>query len=330
MQYIKLGSTDLRVSRIAFGCMSTVPNPTYDGVEDDQGIATIRASLDHGINFFDTAPAYGNGASEDLLGRALEGVRDQAVIADKISSQTLSAQEVREECEKSLKLLRTDRIDLYQIHWPRRQVPLDETLKAMEELVKSGKVRALGVCNFGELDLKDALDVGPTLATNQIVYSLLSRAVEYEVADTCDRHDIGMLCYSPIAQGLLAGKYHSADEVPDERARTRMFSKDRPQSRHDEAGCEAQAFEAIAKIRKISERLGHSMADVSLAWLLHQKAVACVLAGASRQDQVARNAAAADIQLSAQDLADLDAATRDVKDAMGPTIDMWATPARTR
>ena len=330
MQYIKLGSTDLRVSRIAFGCMSTVANPTYDGVEDAKGIATIRASLDHGINFFDTAPAYGDGASEDLLGRALEDVRDQVVIADKISSQTLSANEVREECEKSLKLLRTDYIDLYQIHWPRREVPLDETLKAMEELVKSGKVRALGVCNFGELDMKDALAVGPTLATNQIVYSLLSRAVEFEVADICDQHDVGMLCYSPIAQGLLAGKYHSADEVPDERARTRMFSKDRPQSRHNEPGCEDEAFRAIAAVRKVSERLGQSMADVSLAWLLHQKAVACVLAGASREEQVARNAAAADITLSAEDLAELDAATRPVKEAMGPSIDMWATPARTR
>lgn len=330
MQYVQLGQTDIRVSRIAFGCMSTVPNPTYDGVEDAKGIATIRASLDHGINFFDTAPAYGDGASEELLGRALEDVRDQVIIADKVSSQTLSADEVVSECEKSLKLLRTDYIDLYQIHWPRRKVPLEETLSAMDRLLQSGKARSLGVCNFGTQDLTEAFGIGKPLVSNQIVYSLLSRAPEYEVADLCVEHDMGLLCYSPIAQGLLTGKYSSADEVPDERARTRMFSKDRPQSRHDEPGCEEQGFEAIAAIRKVSERLGHSMVNVSLAWLLHQKGVACVLAGASREEQVASNAAAANIKLSADDLAELDRVTQPVKEAMGPSLDMWATPSRIR
>ncbi len=328
MQYVQLGQTDIKVSKIAFGCMSTVANPTYDGLEDAEGIATIRSALDHGINFIDTAPAYGNGASEELLGRAIEDVRDQVVIANKISSQVMSAEEVVSECEKSLKLLRTDFIDLYQIHWPRRQVPLEETLKAMHDLHKQGKVRALGVCNFGINDLTEAIGTGVPLVTNQIAYSLLSRAVEFEVEALCKEHGIGFLCYSPLAQALLAGKYESADAVPPERARTRMFSKDRPQSRHDEAGCEDEVFTAIAAIRKVSDRVGRSMADVSLAWLMHKDSVASVLVGASRPDQVARNAASADVKLSAEDIAELDAVTEPVKHAMGKSLDMWATPSR--
>ncbi len=330
MQTIELGSSGLHVSRVAFGCMSTVANPTYDGVADGQAVAAIHAALDHGINFFDTAPAYGDGASEELLGRALKGRRGDAVIADKISSQKLDAEEVRTECEKSLKRLQIETIDLYQIHWPRGVVPIDETLGAMEKLVSDGKVRALGVCNFGVEQLGGAFQTSSPLVSNQVVYSLLSRAVEMDVAPVCQEHGMGLLCYSPIAQGLLAGSYADADAVPDERARTRHFSKDRPQSRHDEPGCEAETFEALAGVRKVAERLERSMADVSLAWLLHQPGVACVLAGASRPDQVTRNAGAADLALSDSDLAELDVATGRVKEAMGPSLDMWATPSRIR
>jgi len=330
MQYVQLGKTDMKVSRIALGCMSTVANPTYGGMEDDQGIAAIRAAIDLGINFIDTAPGYGNGASEELLGRALEGgYREKAIIADKVNTETLCADDVFAECEKSLKLLRTDYIDLYQIHWPKNVVPIEETLGAMQDLVKQGKVRALGVCNFGPIDLAEALGVCD-LVTNQIAYSLLARAVEFEVSEVCVQNDMGLLCYSPLAQALLAGKFDDADQVPDERARTRLFSCERPQARHTEAGCEAEAFAAIAAIRKVSERVGCSMADVSLAWLLAQPAVACVLAGASRVDQVQRNAAASDVELSAADLDELDQATRQVKTILGPNMDPWVSESRIR
>ncbi len=329
MQMIELGNTGISVSKIAFGCMSTVANPTYDGIEDEAGIATIRSALDHGINFFDTAPGYGNGASEELLGRALEDVRDQVIIADKVNTAELTAEDVKRECEKSLKLLRTDYIDLYQIHWPKNVVPIQETLGAMLELKKEGKVRALGVCNYGPIDFAEALGV-TELATNQVAYSLLGRAVEFEVQDMCVKHNVGILCYSPIAQGLLTGRFKSADEVPDERARTRVFSNDRPQARHGESGCEAQAFAAIEKVRVVSERIGKPMVQVALAWLLHQPAVASVLAGASRVEQVASNAAAAEIALSETDLAELNAATAEVKEVMGPNMDPWQSTSRIR
>ena len=331
MQYVQLGNTDMQVSRIAFGCMSTVANPTYDGMEDREAVDAIRAAIDLGMNFIDTAPGYGNGASEELLGRALEGgYRDKAIVADKVNTPTLSADDVYAECEKSLKLLRTDRIDLYQIHWPKNVVPIQETLGAMQDLVKQGKVRALGVCNFGPIDLAEALEVCDDLVTNQISYSLLHRAVEFEVSQMCVDHGLGMLCYSPLAQALLAGKFDNADQVPDERARTRLFSQDRPQARHTEAGCETEAFAAVAEVRRVAERVGRSMADVSLAWLLQKPGVACVLVGASRVSQVERNAKAIETVLSPEDVAELDRVTEPVMQLLGANMDPWVTESRIR
>src|SRR5262249_19670538 len=150
-----------------------------------------------------------------------------------------------------------------------------------QKLVKSGKVRVLGVCNFGPGDLSDALRA-QRIESNQLVYSLLSRAVEYDVRPMCVENGIGLLCYSPLAQGLLTGRFGSADEVPRERARTRHFAGTRPQARHGESGCEVETFKAIDEIRQICEEIDRPMSDVALAWLLHQPAVASVLAGASK------------------------------------------------
>ncbi|MEQ9454694.1 MAG: aldo/keto reductase [Phycisphaeraceae bacterium] len=330
MDRIRLGQTDLEVSRIAFGSMSIVENPTYPGVAEQQAIDSIHAAIDAGINFFDTAPGYGNGAAEVVLGRALAGgLREKVIVADKVNTPTLSASDVESEFTKALERLNTDYIDLYQIHWPKGVVPIEETLRAMEDLVTSGKARALGVCNFGPADLTEALGVS-SLVSNQICYSLLARAPEFEVVEVMKKARMGMLCYSPVAQGLLAGKYRSADEVPDERARTRLFSSDRPQARHTEPGCEAEAFEAIAGVRAIAERVGHSMTDVSIAWLLAQPTVASVLVGASSPDQVKKNAAAVEVKLSQADLDELSRLTEPVKQALGANMDPWESMSRIR
>ncbi|HEY7088026.1 MAG TPA: aldo/keto reductase [Tepidisphaeraceae bacterium] len=327
MNFRTIGRTQIKVSPIAMGCMSLCSNATYDDIPVDQAVATVHAAIDAGINFFDNAPMYGDGEAERRLGVALEGRRDKVVIADKIGSPNLSAQEVKDECEKSLKLLRTDYIDLYQIHWPRRKVPLDETLTAMEKLVSGGKVRALGVCNFGPLDLGEAL-AKHRLETNQVAYNLLFRAVEHEVRDICvDRH-IGLLCYSPMAQGLLTGRFKSADEVPELRQRTRHFAKTRPQARHGENGCEAETFHAIQKLKHICTRIGHEMSDVAMAWLLHQPGVLGVLAGASKPEQIKKNVAAASIKLSPETLDELDIATRPVKQMLGANLDPWQSVSR--
>lgn len=329
MQYTRLSGLDTEVSRIAFGCMSTVGSQTYPGLAEREAVDTIRAALDAGINFFDTARAYGEGESEAQLGRALGADRQRVVVASKPIAGDLSSGEIERECELSLERLGSDYIDLYQIHWPKRAVPMQETARAMERLVEQGKVRAIGVCNFGPLDLREWLDLAPC-ATDQVAYSLLSRGAESGLLELCVERGVGVLCYSPLAQGMLAGRYASADDVPSGKARTRHFSGDRPEARHGEPGLERETFDAVAAVRGVAERLGEPMADVSLAWLLARPGVSAVLVGASRPDQVHRNARAAAIELSAADIADLDAATAGVKAKMGPSIDMWAVPPRTR
>jgi len=330
MEYRTLGRSDVKVSSIALGCMSLCANPTYPEIPESQATATVHAALDAGINFFDNAPAYGDGEAERRLGNALKGNRrDKAVVATKISSNTLAADEVARECEASLSRLQMDHVELYQVHWPKRVVPIDETIGAMEKLQRDGKVGAVGVCNFGPLDLAELLETR-RVATNQMVYSLLARGIEFEVRDVCAERGIGLLCYSPLAQGLLTGRYASADDVPPERARTRHFATTRPQARHGESGCETETFTAIREIKRICDRIGHPMADVAVAWLLHQPGVTSVLAGASRPDQIVQSARAGSLKLSKDVLDELDVATRQVKQKMGANPDMWQGKAGSR
>jgi aryl-alcohol dehydrogenase-like predicted oxidoreductase len=331
MEKRPLGRSGIRVSSVALGCMSLCATQTYPEIPVAQAIATVDAALDAGINFFDNAPMYGDGEAERRLGAALarDGKRKRAIIGTKISSETLSAAEVTRESEASLRRLQTDYIDLYQIHWPRRVVPLDETLRAMEDLVKCGKVCAIGVCNFGPLDLAEALEKR-RVETNQLAYSLLARGVEFDVQPMCVERGIGLLCYSPLAQGLLTGRYQSADDVPDERARTRHFAGTRPQARHGQLGCEAETFRAIRAVRSISDELGVAIADVALAWLLQQPAVSSVLAGASRPEQVLENVRAASIRLDPVTTAKLQEATAPLKQQLGSNCDPWQAAGRIR
>jgi len=329
MKTCKLGQTDITVSVVALGCWAFAGGRVWGPQDEAESIATVRAALDAGVNFFDTAEGYGDGASEAVLGRALAGRRHEAVIATKVSRSHLSGDEVREACERSLRRLQTDTIDLYQVHWPSRTVPLDETMEALEKLREQGKVRAVGVCNSGVGDLSDLLKVGRT-ETNQLPYSLLWRAVEYQIRQKCVDERIGILCYSPLAQGLLTGKFGSPDEVPAGRARTRHFSKARPQVRHGEAGCEAETFAAIGKIRAMCDEMHRPMAQVALAWLLHQPGVTAVIAGARRPDQIRQTAQAADLELSPETLGELTGATEPLKRILGPNPDMWQSESRLR
>jgi aryl-alcohol dehydrogenase-like predicted oxidoreductase len=186
------------------------------------------------------------------------------------------------------------------------------------------------VCNFGPIDLGGVAGASRACATDQIAYNMLFRGCEFGLQKRCLDAGAGILCYSPLGQGMLAGRYATADDVPSGKARTRHFSTDRPEARHGEAGHETETFAAIASIGAIAERLGVPMGDLALAWLLHQPAVASVLVGASRPDQVERNVRAAEIELSPETLAELDRATSGIKDKLGDSLDMWQSPPRTR
>jgi aryl-alcohol dehydrogenase-like predicted oxidoreductase len=334
MRYRRLAGGRLPdVSVVALGTMSVAAGAMHDAVDARLAADTIRAALDAGINFFDTAPAYGDGESESRLGDALRDARaprGRLVIATKASGPTLSRDEILRDCDASLRRLRTDYIDVYQLHWRRNAVPLAESLDALASLRKDGKVREIGVCNFGPRDMADAWACGAEVVTDQVAYSLFSRGVEFGLASACEARGVGILCYSPLAQGLLTGKYQSADEMPPGRCRSRHFAGTRPMSRHGEAGCEAEVFKAVAEIRSTAAAAGCTVAELSLAWLLHQPAVVSVLGGASTPEQVVANARAAELQLDDDTIARLNRATARVKAHLGDNLDMWQGTAGSR
>jgi aryl-alcohol dehydrogenase-like predicted oxidoreductase len=321
MQYCKLGRTDLEVSTVCCGTMAMSSRGTFGEQDDEASVRTVHAALEAGINFFDTAEGYGPGHSEEVLGRALEGRRDEVVIATKVGRNNLPERALFAACEKSLRRLRTDRIDLYQVHWANHGIPFSETAAALERLRERGKIRHWGVSNFGKLDMTEALDAGVGRPeVDQLPYSLLWRVVEHEISPICAENGVSIICYSPMAQGLLTGKFADASEVPTERARARYC-----------VGSYAElAFGVIRELRAVSEEIGQPMADVALAWLLAQKGVACVIAGMRTPEQARENARAAEVKLPAAVIRRLTRASDALKDALGTNPDMWNEGERSR
>jgi len=315
----------IKVSKVCLGTWNITGDSTWGYQDEKDSIETIKTALDCGINFFDTAEMYGDGYSEKLLGRILSSIRDEVVIA----SKTVKAkyEEVINACENSLKRLKTDYIDIYYIHWPSRKVPFEETVRAMEKLKEDGKIKVLAVSNFGVFDLTEILKFY-TVKLNQLAYNLLFRAIEYEILPFCIEKNISVACYSPLSEGLLTGKFTSADEVPVGRARTRHFSKDRPMSQHRENGAEEETFQTIKEIKKIAEELNISMAHISLSYLLHKNGVEIVVAGARKSSQMRKNASAIDISLSDDIIIKLDKATEKLKEKLGKNPDMWRSDSR--
>ena len=328
MKYRTLGRTDISVSVVCMGCWAIISDSTWGNQDEADSVGAIHAALEAGVNLFDTAEGYGRGASEELLGRVLaDRPRESVVIATKVGKFGLTADKLMRHCEESLTRLRTDHIDLYQVHWPNPRVPIAETMAALENLKAQGKIRIAGVSNFGRSCLDDLLAVG-RVESNQLPYSLLWRPIEQEVQPVCVENEISILCYSALCQGLLTGKFTSADEVPESRARTRLFSEQRPESRHGEPGCEAETFEAIAALRSICEELGQPMNRVALAWLLAQPGVTSVIAGARNAEQAGQNARAAELELEPDVVAALGQATRKVAEYVGTNADMWERHSR--
>jgi aryl-alcohol dehydrogenase-like predicted oxidoreductase len=213
------------------------------------------------------------------------------------------------------------------VHWPSPDVPIAETLGALEELKAEGKIRAIGVSNFGASYLKELASAGRA-ESNQLCYSLLWRAVEHDVQPMCVKRGMSILCYSALCQGLLTGKFQSADDVPKGRARTRLFASDRPMSRHHEHNRETMVFAALGEIRAVCREIGRPMGQVALAWLLAQPGVTSVIAGARSAEQARDNAAAGDLKLEEATVARLSKATEALKKDVGPNADMWQTESR--
>lgn len=329
MKYQQLGKTQMNVSKICMGCWAIVGDKAWGPQKESDSIRALHTAVDVGINFFDTAELYGDGYSEEILGKAFSRQREEVIIASKVNPEHLSREKVIKSCEDSLRRLKTDYIDIYHIHFPNYEVPISETLEALEKLQNEGKIRVIGVSNFGGKDLQELLTYG-RVEVDQLPYNLLWRAIEYEILPFCIQNDIGITCYSPLSQGLLTGKFCSPDEVPVGRARTRHFSGKRPMARHEEGGAESETFTTIKTIYHIAKEINVPMVEIALAWLLTREEVISVIAGARNSKQVRENSRATDLELSPDIVAKLTNATGELKQKLGPNPDMYQSESRIR
>jgi aryl-alcohol dehydrogenase-like predicted oxidoreductase len=287
----------LEVTVVGLGCNNFGRRVDLDGTR-----AVVDAALDAGVTFLDTADTYGDGASEELLGEVLERRRDSVVLATKFGYERGGAPEhVREAVRASLRRLRTDRIDLYQYHRPDRQTPIEETLGAMSELVAEGLVRAIACSNFSAAQLTEAAEAAErngwtAFASVQNQYSLLERGIEAEVVPEAERIGVAVIPYFPLASGLLTGKYRRGEDPPPG---TRLAGRG---SVADDA-----TFDRLEALAGYASERGIEPIDVAIGALVAQRAVASVIAGATKPEQVRRNAAAARWSPTEDDLRELDA-----------------------
>lgn len=317
MQMHTLKPSNIQISSIIMGTWQA-GKAMWGGIDDGETSQAVRAAFDAGITTFDTAEVYGNGHSERIVGKALADVRDKVVLATKVFSNHLKYDQVIQACNRSLKNLGTDYIDLYQIHWPpgsfgHAQVPLEETMLALADLKEQGKVRSVGVSNFNAKQIQSALQYGP-VESLQPPYSLFWRAIEKETLPYCRSNGITVLAYSPMAQGLLTGKFGPGHTFPkgDHRSSNRLFQGDNF----------TRAQNAIARLKPIAVQHGITLAQLALAWVLAQPNT-CAIAGARNATQTLENTAAANVHFSSDTLKALDDISRSVTDHLDDNPVLW-------
>ncbi len=323
MEYRQLGNSGLKVSVYAFGAWQLGDSEYWGENVDADAESVVQAAIDAGITLFDTAESYGGGRSEEILGKALGARRNEVHIASKVSPNHLvPVENLREACEASLKRLGTEVIDLYQVHWPCDPAQFGDVAAEMLRLRDEGKIRAIGVSNFGPQYL-DAWVKSGECDSNQLGYNLLFRAIEFEIVPACRTLNTAILAYMPVLQGILAGRWNTVDAIPEARRRTRHFASERPGTRHGEPGCEALLMETLGKLDALCEETGQPMARVAIAWLMRQPGVTSVIVGCRTQAQLERNLAAAELELDDTVIERLNAITAPLKQRLGTNPDMW-------
>jgi aryl-alcohol dehydrogenase-like predicted oxidoreductase len=302
MEYRRLGRTGLRVSALCLGAWKFGTKP---GEAESREI--IARALDAGINFVDTANVYGKGMSEEIVGKAIGPVRDRVVLATKVrgrmhddtNGEGLSRFAILRECEESLRRLGTEYIDLYQVHWFDPATPLAETLEALNDLVRQGKVRYLGCSNFAAWQLCKALWISDVRGwarfdSVQPYYNAVGRDVEKELVPLCEAEGVGIIPYSPLAGGFLTGKYRRGEAAPEG-------------SRYAEGGNLAglateASFGTLERLEAVGKRHGKSVGQAALAWLLRKPVVSAAIIGASSVVQLQENLGAADWRLTEEEV----------------------------
>ena len=312
MQYRRLGNAGLRVSAIGLGT-------NYFGRGSEDSARIIDQAFDLGINFIDTANVYGKGLSEETIGKALKGRRDKAIIATKFgrvagegpNDRGASRAHIMQQIESSLRRLRTDYVDLYQLHVYDSETPIGETLLTLDDLVRQGKVRYIGCSGIAAWQACDAVWVARTLKTHSFVsveayYNLLRREAERDLIPFCRAYGLGFIPYFPLESGFLAGRYRPDQPIPPDSA----LAKFQPKS-VQAAVLTERNFAVLAKIQAFCQGRDHHAHEVALSWLLANSAIATVIVGASNASHVLANVKALDWHLTLDELAELDAMTSD-------------------
>jgi aryl-alcohol dehydrogenase-like predicted oxidoreductase len=307
MQYRQLGSTGLRVSTVGLGT-----NNFGFRMDEESSLRVAKFAVDQGINFFDTANMYGRGLSEERIGKALVGIRKDVIIATKVgiamgdgtNDVGASRHHIMQQVEDSLRLLQTDYIDLYQIHRPDANTPIEETLRALDDLVRQGKVRYIGGSNYNGWQTAEAVLTSNALGLAQFVtmqpeYNMLNRSIETELLPFCDKYNIGILPFLPLASGFLTGKYLQGQEAPEG---TRLAGNERAQQNT----LTDKNFRILSGLSKFAEDSGHPMVELAIAWLLARPAVSSVIAGATKEEQITANVKASDWDLTESEMEELD------------------------
>ncbi len=316
MEYRKLGNTGLKVSQVSLG-----GNNFGWYADENVSISVINHALDVGINFIDTADIYDHGNSEIFIGKALKGKRDRVIIATKFSGpmgdnpndRGGSRYHVIRAAEASLKRLQTDYIDVYQMHFPDTQTSIEETLRALDDLIRAGKVRYIGCSNFTAWQLTEALWTSRThnlhsFATNQVRYNLLERSIESELVPCCLVQNVGIIPWFPLAGGFLTGKYRKGEERPADGRLSGPSPAGPPGNRAYDIFFTDTNFEKLTIWESFAKNHGHTMGELAIAWLLSKPYVSTVIAGARKVEQIDSNIAAVEWKLSPEDIAEFEAA----------------------
>lgn len=303
MKYRYLGNSNLKVSAVGLGTWA-YGNDIFGEVDDQQSIKAIRAAVDAGINLIDTAPAYGDGHSEEVVGKAIEGIRDQVIIATKCGIHRkgpkyirgLSPERIRTELENSLNRLNVDQIDLYQIHWPDPDTPLEDSVEELLKLKREGKFKYLGVCNF-KVDLLKKISGMTDIISLQPQYSLLKRDIEKESLPYLIENNLGSLSYGTLGGGILSGKYKERPKFEEDEKDNRdgfypFFKKENW----------SQTQELIKLLEEIAANHNQSPAQTAINWSLNRPGITTALVGAKTEKQARENAAAADFELSSDEM----------------------------
>jgi len=309
MEYRQLGTSGLRISAVGLGC-----NPFGNEVDPAGAEAIVNKAIDLGVTYFDTADSYFAGRSEDYLGRALKGKRDKVLIATKVGNKTgpgpndngASRQHIFESCEASLRRLQTDYIDVYQIHTPDRSTPMEETMQALHDLVRAGKVRYIGCSNYFEWEIAEAQWFAKTNNLTQFVstqdfYNMLYRDIEKRMTPYCQKTGLGMIPYFPLAGALLGGNYKRG-VTPEAGSRGAI----RPTFKTWDTDRNWQAQEGLAAF---AEKKGWTLPAMAIAWLLSRPMMSTVIAGADKPEHIEANIKALDIKFSPEDFAEIDRIT---------------------